>query len=33
MGHTDISMTKDVYYFNRQSAQKKREEISKVISF
>ena len=33
MGHTDISMTKDVYYYNRQSEQKKREEISKVISF
>ena len=33
MGHTDISMTRDVYYFNRQSEQKKREELSKVISF
>lgn len=33
MGHTDISMTRDVYYYNRQSEQKKREELSKVISF
>ena len=33
MGHTDISITRDIYYYNRDSKQKKKQAISNAINF
>ena len=33
MGHTDISLTKDVYYYNRDSEQAKKQAITRAIDF
>ena len=33
MGHTDIAITRDIYYYNRDSKEKKRRVISEAISY
>ena len=33
MGHTDIAVTRDIYYHNRDSTVKKKLAISKAINF
>ena len=33
MGHTDIAITRSIYYYNRDSEAKKRKVISKAINF
>ena len=33
MGHTDIAVTRDIYYFNRDSREKNKLAISQAINF
>lgn len=33
MGHTDISLTKGIYYYNRDSEEIKKQAITSAISF
>ena len=33
MGHTDIAVTRDIYYFNRDSREKNKLAISRAINF
>ena len=33
MGHTDVATTRKYYYFSNKSEEKKRDQISKAISF
>ena len=33
MGHTDIAVTRDIYYYNRDSKAKNKLAISKAINF
>ena len=33
MGHTDITITRSIYYYNRDSEAKKRKVLSKAINF